>query len=79
MKRLSRIMLVAAFAAAFMLTCSPLAIAKTYKLTYSNFFPPTHIQSKLGESRCQEVEKITGGKGDGVENTCRIQGFSQHG
>ena len=36
--------------------------AKTYKLTYSNFFPPTHIQSKLAESWCKEVEKRTNGK-----------------
>jgi len=32
------------------------------KLTYSNFFPPTHIQSKLAESWCKEVEKRTGGR-----------------
>jgi TRAP-type C4-dicarboxylate transport system substrate-binding protein len=31
-------------------------------LTYSNFFPPTHIQSKLAESWCQEVAKRTGGE-----------------
>jgi TRAP-type C4-dicarboxylate transport system substrate-binding protein len=31
-------------------------------LTYSNFFPPTHIQSKLAEQWCQEVEKRTGGE-----------------
>lgn len=36
--------------------------AKTVKLTYSNFFPPTHIQSKLAESWCQEVEKRTDGR-----------------
>jgi TRAP-type C4-dicarboxylate transport system substrate-binding protein len=30
-------------------------------LTYSNFFPPTHIQSKLAEAWCQEVEKRTNG------------------
>ncbi len=36
--------------------------AKTIKLTYSNFFPPTHIQSKLAEAWCREVEKRTGGK-----------------
>lgn len=33
-----------------------------YKLTYSNFFPPTHIQSKLAEAWCQEVEKRTQGR-----------------
>ncbi len=32
------------------------------KLTYSNFFPPTHIQSKLAESWCKEIEKRTGGR-----------------
>jgi TRAP-type C4-dicarboxylate transport system substrate-binding protein len=31
------------------------------ELTYSNFFPPTHIQSKLAEAWCREVEKRTGG------------------
>ncbi len=32
------------------------------KLTYSNFFPPTHIQSQLAEAWCKEVEKRTNGK-----------------
>jgi TRAP-type C4-dicarboxylate transport system substrate-binding protein len=36
--------------------------AETVKLTYSNFFPPTHVQSKLAESWCQEVEKRTDGR-----------------
>lgn len=36
--------------------------AETYTLTYSNFFPPTHIQSKLAEQWCREVEKRTDGK-----------------
>lgn len=31
------------------------------KLTYSNFFPPPHIQSQLAESWCREVEKQTNG------------------
>lgn len=31
-------------------------------LSYSNFFPPTHIQSQLAEQWCKEVEKRTGGK-----------------
>ena len=38
-----------------------LAQAKQIKLTYSCFFPPTHIQSKLAEAWCQEVEKRTNG------------------
>jgi TRAP-type transport system periplasmic protein len=36
--------------------------AKQIKLTYSNFFPPTHIQSKLSEAWCKEVEKRTHGR-----------------
>ncbi|MFU8858496.1 MAG: TRAP transporter substrate-binding protein [Deferrisomatales bacterium] len=31
-------------------------------LTYSNFFPPTHVQSKLAEEWCKEVEKRTKGE-----------------
>ena len=38
------------------------AEAASVKLTYSNFFPPGHIQSKLAESWCQEVEKRTNGE-----------------
>ncbi len=38
------------------------AHADTVKLTYSNFFPPGHIQSKLAEAWCQEVEKRTNGQ-----------------
>jgi len=36
--------------------------AATVKLTYSNFFPPSHIQSKLAETWCKEVEKRTDGR-----------------
>ena len=38
------------------------AQAEPIKLTYSNFFPPTHIQSKLADAWCKEVEKRTNGK-----------------
>ncbi len=48
-------------AGAFILTC-PQAQAAPIKLTYSNFFPPTHIQSKLAEAWCKEVEKRTNGR-----------------
>ena len=40
----------------------PASAADPIKLTYSCFFPPTHIQSKLAEAWCKEVEKRTGGK-----------------
>ena len=36
--------------------------AEPVKLTYSNFFPPTHIQSRLAENWCKEVEKRTDGQ-----------------
>ena len=36
--------------------------ASSVKLTYSNFFPPGHIQSKLAEAWCKEVEKRTNGE-----------------
>ena len=35
--------------------------ADEVKLTYSCFFPPTHVQSKLAEDWCREVEKRTNG------------------
>lgn len=38
------------------------AQAAPIKLTYSNFFPPTHIQSKLAEAWCKEVGKRTNGR-----------------
>ena len=38
------------------------AQAGPIKLTYSNFFPPAHIQSKLAEAWCKEVEKRTNGQ-----------------
>ena len=36
--------------------------AEVIELSYTNQFPPTHIQSKLAEAWCREVEKRTGGK-----------------
>lgn len=35
---------------------------KSIELTYSNFFPPTHIQSQLAESWIKEIEKRTNGR-----------------
>ena len=46
----------------FMWAGAPTAQAAPIKLTYSNFFPPFHIQSKLAEAWCKEVETRTGGK-----------------
>ena len=36
--------------------------AQAIQLSYSNFFPPTHIQGKLGDSWAKEIEKRTNGK-----------------
>jgi len=50
-------------AGAFLLAVPPSpAGANEIKLTYSNFFPPTHVQSQLAESWCKEVEKRTNGR-----------------
>ncbi|WP_291329733.1 TRAP transporter substrate-binding protein [Desulfovibrio sp. UCD-KL4C] len=38
------------------------ANAAPITLTYSCFFPPTHVQSKLAEAWCKEVEKRTDNK-----------------
>ncbi len=46
----------------FMALTPAVTVAKTVTFTYSNFFPPTHIQSKLAESWCQEVAKRTDGR-----------------
>jgi len=45
-----------------MWAATPKAQAAPIKLTYSNFFPPFHIQSKLAEAWCKEVEKRTNGR-----------------
>ena len=45
----------------FLLGSATIASAKAVELTYANFFPPFHIQSKLAESWCKEVEKRTNG------------------
>ncbi len=38
------------------------AAAKTYKLTYSIFFPPMHVQAKTGMEWAAEVERRSGGR-----------------
>ena len=54
--------LVALAGVAFLTIGSIKAEAAPIKLTYSNFFPPFHIQSKLAEAWCKEVEKRTNGR-----------------
>lgn len=45
----------------FVLMTIPTAVS-AIQLTYSNFFPPTHIQSILAEEWCKEVEQVTNGE-----------------
>ncbi len=42
--------------------CAKPVPVETIKLTYSNFFPPTHLHSILAEKFCQEVNKRTKGR-----------------
>jgi TRAP-type C4-dicarboxylate transport system substrate-binding protein len=48
--------------AAILVSWGSTLYAKSVTLTYSNFFPPTHIQSKLAQAWCDEVEKRTNGQ-----------------
>jgi len=61
-KQLIALMLVACIGLAFGFISPVTAEAGPTKLTYSNFFPPGHIQSKLAEGWCKEVEKRTNGQ-----------------
>jgi len=61
-KLIIQCMLILCVGLAFVFLGSVTAQAGPIKLTYSNFFPPGHIQSKLAEAWCQEVEKRTKGE-----------------
>ena len=43
-------------------SCSAPAATETIELTYSNFFPPTHLHSVLAEQFCEEINKRTDGR-----------------
>jgi len=61
-KQIFTSMLILCFGLALGFMSPVTAEAGPVKLTYSNFFPPGHIQSKLAESWCKEVEKRTDGQ-----------------
>jgi TRAP-type C4-dicarboxylate transport system substrate-binding protein len=61
-KKIGLFFFILSIAVAFLTLGTLNAEAKPIKLTYSNFFPPTHIQSKLAEAWCKEVEKRTNGQ-----------------
>ncbi len=62
MKLFTTAIVLLGFAALIMGGGSAANAADPIKLTYSNFFPATHVQSKLAEAWCKEVEKRTDGK-----------------
>ncbi len=61
---MKRVFLLSAFFAALCvgMAFSSVPACAQVRLTYSNFFPPTHVQSKLAEKWCREVEKRTDGE-----------------
>ncbi|MBC8463994.1 MAG: C4-dicarboxylate ABC transporter substrate-binding protein, partial [Deltaproteobacteria bacterium] len=61
-KRFFQLLIVGFVVFAVIAMGAPKSEAKTIKLTYSNFFPPFHIQSKLAESWCRAVEGRTNGR-----------------
>jgi TRAP-type C4-dicarboxylate transport system substrate-binding protein len=61
-RKIFLLLMIVAVAAAFTTLSFQKAQAAPIKLTYSCFFPPTHIQSKLAESWSKEVGKRTNGR-----------------
>lgn len=61
LKDLRPLTIVACCLAATVSAAAPCA-AKTITLTYSSFFPPTHVQSRLSETWCKEVKSRTEGR-----------------
>ena len=43
-------------------SCAAPSATETIELTYSNFFPPTHLHSVLAEQFCEEIQRRTNGK-----------------
>jgi TRAP-type C4-dicarboxylate transport system substrate-binding protein len=62
MKKVYLALIAVCMGLAFVALVTVKAEAAAIKLTYSNFFPATHIQSKLVDSWCREVETRTKGR-----------------
>jgi TRAP-type transport system periplasmic protein len=62
MRNKSLVLFLAVLAGIIWFTGPSITQAAPVKLTYSCFFPPTHIQSKLAEEWSKEVEKRTNGQ-----------------
>ncbi len=62
LSRISSILAAACVVMVLAAVAVPSSDAAPIRLTYSNFFPPTHIQSKLADAWCKEVERRTDGR-----------------
>jgi TRAP-type C4-dicarboxylate transport system substrate-binding protein len=62
MKKACLVLMAVCMGSAFIGLVSLKAQAAPIKLTYNNFFPKHHVQSKLAEAWCKEVEDRTQGK-----------------
>ncbi|MBU1342756.1 MAG: TRAP transporter substrate-binding protein [Proteobacteria bacterium] len=60
MKKLTYFWIIPFFLSIFFFTST--LFAAPIKLSYSNFFPPTHVQSILAQQWCDEIKKQTQGK-----------------
>lgn len=58
---MKKVALIASIVALLTCALSATVFAGSVRLTYSNFFPPTHIHSKLAKQWCEMVEERTGG------------------
>ncbi len=62
MRRLVSVCTLLSVGLCFFLFAPSGAMAKSVTLSYSTFFPSTHIQAKTAEAWCEEVEKRTDGR-----------------
>ena len=61
-KGLLNLLFTSCFLISLTITSVPSAKAKTIDLSYSNFFPPTHIHGKLGDAWAKDIGKRTNGR-----------------
>ena len=59
--RTGGLLAVAAFLFSALLSAGT-AAGETYKFTYSTFFPPTHVQTKVPQAWAKEIEERSGGR-----------------
>ena len=62
MKKFFFVFMAVCIVSAFIISLTPEVHAQAIQLTYSNFFPPTHVQSQLADYWCKEVEIRTNGR-----------------